>query len=80
MKNPTRSRELSAIHPEGFDYLAAVLFDIDYGVLRAAVIPRKVVKDRLTAKKQTFTLSDKIWGVGGVVDATMKLRQALAEL
>ena len=40
-----KSRQLSAIRDfKGFDFLAAVLFDHDYRVERAALIPRAVVR------------------------------------
>src|SRR5262245_32411658 len=45
-----RSRQLGAIRKfeEGcFDYLAGVLFEEDYAVLRAAIIPYAVVKERV---------------------------------
>ncbi|MCY3768830.1 MAG: hypothetical protein OXG56_05630 [Gammaproteobacteria bacterium] len=47
MHHRTRSRQLSAIRDlEEFDMLAAVLFDHDYRVLRAALIPTEVVRSR----------------------------------
>ncbi|MCY3837693.1 MAG: hypothetical protein OXH09_03420 [Gammaproteobacteria bacterium] len=75
MENPTRSRELSTVHPEGFDFLAAVLFDREYDVLRAAIVPSKVVEELTTLPRRRFTLSDRVWDIDGVVDVTKKLRR-----
>ena len=73
------SRQLSAIRdPDGFDILAAVLFDDDYRIKRAALIPAAVVRDhaKFTAHTNShrFMLRDAIWDAAGVVDATERLR------
>ena len=85
MDRPKASRQLSAIRsPEAFDALAAVLFDKDYGVLRAAIIPSAVVQERLTFVQHTnsnrFMLSDSVWEDERVEDATAKLQQALGRI
>ena len=74
-----RSRQLSAIRAiDGFDVLAAVLFDDDYRIMRAALIPASVV--RVHAKyiehtnSQKFLLRDHIWSLEGVRDVTGQLR------
>ena len=79
MHSPNTSRQLSAIrNPEAFDALAAVLFDRDYGVFRAAVIPRIVVGSRLKHSAHTnswrFILSDNVWDDPSVEDVTRQLR------
>ena len=79
------SRQLSAIRsPEAYDVLAAVLFDKDYAVYRAALIPRAVVDERLTFTKHTnshkFMLSDNVWDDERVEDVTVDLRQTLTEI
>jgi hypothetical protein len=51
-----KSRQLSTIRElteAGFDFLAAVLFDHDYNILRAAIIPVDVVKRRATFVERT---------------------------
>jgi len=79
------SRQLSAIRsPEAFDALAAVLFDKDYGVQRAAVIPSVVVRERLRFSVHTnshiFMLSDGVWENERVDDVTTELRSTLAAI
>ena len=73
------SRQLSAIRDvTGFDTLAAVLFDDIYRVMRAALIPAGVVRDRSSytshTNSYTFRLQDEVWGVPDVIDATDRLR------
>ena len=73
-------RQLSAIRDlDGFDILAAVLFDDDYQIMRAALIPVSVVREKSTYIQHTnshkFLLRDAIWNAGGVEDVTACLRQ-----
>jgi hypothetical protein len=75
-----RSRQLSAIRSLNgghFDFLAGVLFDEQYGVLRAALIPHAAVKLRATYVAHTnshkFMLHDDVWLVEGVRDVTAEL-------
>lgn len=75
-----RSRQLSAIRDlSGFEILAAVLFDDEYRILRAALIPAAVVREHSTYIRHTnshkFLLRDAIWDVPGVVDVTAHLHQ-----
>ena len=76
-----RSRQLSAIRDldgNHFDVLAGVLFREDYGILRAALIPRTIVANRAKFVQRTnshrFILRDEIWKLPGVCDVTEKLR------
>ena len=74
-----RSRQLSAIRDvEGFDALAAVLFDHQYRVSRTALIPGVVVRERLKFVGHTnghkFMLTDDVWEDGRVRDGTGDLR------
>ena len=74
-----KSRQMSAIRDlDGFDVLAAVLFDDDYRIVRAALIPAAVVHDRSTYVARTnshkFILRDDVWDVPGIIDATERLR------
>ena len=73
------SRQLSAIRDlEGFDILAAVLFDDYYRVVRAALIPVGVVRDRSSyaphTNSYTFVLRNEVWDAPDVIDATDRLQ------
>lgn len=74
------SRQLSAIRDlQGFDTLAAVLFDDDYRIKRAALITAAVVSEHSKYTEHTnshrFLLRDAIWDVPGVEDVTDRLRE-----
>lgn len=76
-----KSRQLSAIRNLAgghFDVLAGVLFDDDYNVTRAALIPRAVVETRSTYIAHTnsnrFILQDEIWSLDVVEDVTDQIR------
>ncbi|TAW15080.1 hypothetical protein ELI25_04055 [Rhizobium ruizarguesonis] len=76
-RNP--SRQLSAIRDlDGFDTLAIVLFDADYNIIKAALIPAKEVKAGSTFVAHTnshkFIARDSIWQSPAVLDVTDKLR------
>lgn len=77
-----KSRQLSAIRnleSAHFDFLAGVLFNEDFSVMRAALIPFLVVKDHAVFVKHTngwkFVLRDSIWLLPGVEDITERLQQ-----
>lgn len=81
-RNP--SRQLSAIrdlngHP--FDVLAGVIFDDDFRVMRAALVPRAVVEERSVYIAHTnshrFILRDNVWQAAGVVDVTAEVASAM---
>ena len=77
------SRQLSAIRDiDGFDVLAAVLFNDQFRVLRGALIPSEVVRERAKFNRYTnslrFMLSDNVWNDKGVEDVTEMLRKAEA--
>ncbi|RAK61727.1 hypothetical protein DJ021_07060 [Phenylobacterium hankyongense] len=83
----TASRQLGAIrrlHDHTFDYLAAVLFDARFKVLRAVVIPHDIVAARARRSDHTnswtFLLDDRVWGDKGVRDATADLAVAASRL
>jgi hypothetical protein len=74
------SRQLSAIRnleKAHFDFLAGVLFNEDFSVMRAALIPYRVVKEHSVFVKHTnawkFMLGDNVWALPGVEDITKKL-------
>lgn len=77
----TADRQLSAIRnlpALNFDFLAAVLFDSDFTVYRAAIVPHSVVLARAVHIKHVngwrFVLEDAVWQVDGVQDVTDVLR------
>ncbi len=76
------SRQLSAIRnleSAHFDLLAGVLFNEDFSVMKAALIPFEVVKKHAVFVKHTngwkFVLRDSIWAEPGVEDITEQLRR-----
>lgn len=76
-----KSRQLSAIRDMAgsrFDFLAGVLFNEDYTVMRAALIPHATALERSTYVEHTnshrFLLRDSIWDAGGVRDVTKEVR------
>lgn len=76
------SRQLGAIRDltEGhFDALAAVLFTHEFGIMRAAIIPRTVVERCSTRDTHTrsyrFLLRDDVWNEASVQDVTEQLRK-----
>jgi len=80
MTPKNRSRQLGAIRAldgEHFDFLAGTLFDPNYGVVRAALIPYTTVKLRATYVTRTnshkFMLYDDVWSAEGVQDVTSQL-------
>lgn len=77
------SRQLGALRrlPDyNFDVLAAVLFDEEYAVRRAALIPYAVVVTRAKLAVHTnswrFMLEDRVWALPGVRDVTADLERA----
>jgi hypothetical protein len=74
------SRQLSWIHDldgEHFDYLAGVLFEEDFSIKRAALIPCAVVKQSskfVNPYGYRFVLRETVWDAPGVNDVTNKLR------
>ncbi len=79
-----QSRQLSAIRDlDGFDTLAAVLLGSNYRVMRAALIPCAVVRQRCKFVQHTnsykFMLTDDIWDDPRVTDVTAELRAVESE-
>jgi len=77
------SRQLSAIrnlNESPFDYLAGVLVDRDFQVLRAAIIPFAVVRAKCSRVEHSnswrFLLRDDIWAISSVRDVTEEIRAA----
>lgn len=69
---------------KAFDYLAAVLFDRDFTVHRAAIIPHAAVASRSRHSKHVngwrFLLEDAVWLIEGVRDVTEAVRSAATSL
>ena len=73
-----KSRQLSAIRDlAGFDILAAVLFNDNFKIFKAALIPADVVGEHSKYIEHTnshkFLLRDMIWEIPSVVDVTERL-------
>jgi hypothetical protein len=76
-----KSRQLSAMRDlpgEHFNFIAGVLFNEDYSVMRAALIPHAVAVTRAKYVEHTnshkFMLHDDVWNDPGVRDVTTDLR------
>jgi hypothetical protein len=87
LSNANGSRQLSALRrlpDQHFDYLAAVLFEKDYKVGKAAMIPHETVVSLARFQQHTnswvFYLDDAVWQLPGIGDVTQQLRHAAAEL
>lgn len=79
-----KSRQLSAIRDIGgghFHVLAGVLFDDDFNVMKAALIPAALVVNRSTFIARTncnrFMLRDDVWTAPGVRDVTAEIAAAM---
>jgi hypothetical protein len=81
------SRQLSAIRKlesKPFDFLAGLIFEEDFAVHRAALIPISLISAR--ARKSThvngwlFNLDDGVWALEGVKDVTAQLRSAQTDI
>jgi hypothetical protein len=68
-------RDLDGAH---FDFLAGVLFNEDYSVMRAALIPHAIALARASFVERTnshrFLLRDDIWDAEGVRNVTVELQ------
>lgn len=81
-----KSRQLSAIRDidgRHFDVLAGVLFDDDFNIIRAAFVPRAIVKERSIYVQHTnsnkFLLRDEVWSASGVRDVTVEIAMAMRQ-
>jgi hypothetical protein len=78
-RNPSRQLgEFGNLEKARFDVLAAVLFQSDFSILRAALVPFDVVRQRSTIvlDRSRFYLRDPIWDEPGVQDVTADLKRA----
>ena len=82
------SRQLSPIRnfeKKRFHFLAAIIFNEDYSVYRAIIIPRKLLqylrgRHSRHVNGRILQLDDSAWNVPGVIDATKKLQRAAKNL
>ena len=81
LDNGRGSRQLSfirAIETRPFDFLAAVIFNLDYSIWRAAIIPFEIVLEQSRPVKHVnghrFLLRDSVWDENDVVDVTSTLQ------
>lgn len=80
------SRQLSAIRglgegsPDPFDQLIGILFNGDFTILRAAMVPLGVVRSQARLQAHVngwrFMLTDAIWTLPGVRDVTKEIATA----
>jgi hypothetical protein len=77
------SRQLSAIRGidrHHFDYLAGVLFNADFSVMKGCLIPYAVIKEHGKHNEHVnshrFLLRDSVWALPGVRDITEALNKA----
>lgn len=82
-----KSRQLSFIRDidsKPFDFLVGILFDAEFHVLRACVVPFEVVRRRCTFSKKVkahrLILRDDVWDEDGVQDITTQATDAAAKL
>jgi hypothetical protein len=83
MTEHTKSRQLSAIRKleeHSFDFLVGVLFNPDFSVSRACLVPYEVVKGIAVYRSHTnawiVQLRDEVWDHPEVRDVTMAFVQA----
>lgn len=77
-----KSTQLSAIRSldeQHFSYLAGVLFNADFSVRRACLVPYEVVRQEAVYRSHVnawiLHLRDRIWDIPGVQDITLALVQ-----
>ncbi len=80
-RNPSRRLSFIRRLPEKhFDQLAGVLFNADFTVYRAALVPHMLLESRSRFSKHVngwvFGLDDAVWTLSGVHDVTSELRAA----
>lgn len=73
------NRKLDAAAPP-FDHLVGVLFERDFTVLRAALVPFETVLQQVARVDYVgawrFILRDEVWNLSGVTDVSDRLRAA----
>jgi hypothetical protein len=84
-QNPSRQLgALRGLEERPFDYMAAVLFNEDFKVRKACLLPLKQVHQHSAYIKRTnsyrFLLTDSVWDLPGAVDITKKVKAAQKQL
>lgn len=81
------SRQLSFMrnmNAKPFDYLVGIIFDAQFCVHRACVVPFDVVQARAAFSKHVnahrLLLRDEVWHLPGVRDVTSEVRKAAADV
>ncbi|MEM8799756.1 MAG: hypothetical protein AAGF15_06725 [Pseudomonadota bacterium] len=82
LKQAGQERQLSAIRDlNGFDVLAVVIFNRDFGIQKAALLPSEMVRQHARFNQHTnsyrFMATDQILNASGATDATDALVEAL---
>jgi hypothetical protein len=79
----TKTRQLGIIRQlpgKQFDFLAACLFNEDFSVRRAAIIPHELIEPYSKYSKHSngwqFQLKENVWELRGVEDVTNQLKEA----
>jgi hypothetical protein len=85
LHHPTTSRQLSALRnfaDTPFDFLAGVLFNRNYSVMKAAIIPYNAIQPRFSKHTNgaIFFLEDRIWKLPDVRDVTKDLTNAATKI
>jgi hypothetical protein len=82
-----RSRQLSFIRrlpDKTFDFLAGVLFNADYSIYRAVIVPHSIIEPRCRFSKHAngwlFKLEDGVWAIPEARDVTDELKAAAVTL
>jgi hypothetical protein len=82
-----KSRQLSFIRgldKNHFDFLVGVLFDEDFRIMKACIIPKSTVEKLAKYVKHVsgwrLVLADSVWLEPGVQDLTVPLQMVLAKL
>lgn len=79
----TKVSFLRGLNEDHFDFLVGILFEEDFSVRRACLMPIRVVREVATFRDYVnawdFHLRDAVWEIPGVEDITEKVRVAAAE-
>lgn len=81
------SRQLSFmrnLNSKPFDFLVGIIFDAEFRVHRACIVPFEVVQTRAGFSKHVnahrLLLRDEVWGVAGVRDVTAEMTRAAEQV
>ena len=84
VKTPRQLSALRNMDRMPFDFVAGILFNADYSVMRAAIVPHQLIRQRARFNEHTnssiFYLNDSVWSLPDVRDITAELRTAAVQL